>query len=568
MRRLLLRTARVDLRGLAALGRLLCRLALLWRVLLGLTPLLGLLRAAPFGLGRLCSGGLLGLSGRRGPDGCRCGRCHRRHRRCRTTRGRRGRTGDVHASLEPVESGTVTVFTGGPRQQHPRTHELELQPRAGGPGHLGEPGVDDVGRVRQSARSEGSGLAAHPFDLVAGQAAQHGVGAVGHGCDDDEVAQAFEQVFDEPARVVPRLDHVVDLGEHPRPVVGGERIDGGVEQGPVGEAEQRRGAGVGEALVGRAGDQLVEHRERVTHRSPTRAGDEREHPGLHGDTLGVAQPLHVFGQPGRRHQPERVVVGAGADRADDLLGFGRCEDELHVLRRFLDDLQQRVEALRRHHVRLVDDVDLEPALGRAVGRPLAQVTGVVDTAVAGGVDLDDVDRAGSLAGQRNTRIAGAARRRGGPLLAVETARQDAGAGRLAAAARATEQVGVVDASGAQRLHQRLGDVFLADDIGERLRAVATVEGCAHPTTLLRGTDIHDGEAFHAGGGSHRTTARGSRRRDGSSCERRRSRRTNAEGASRKHRDPPCTWKSSPALAAFLPWGSSVRYHHTRGLPTA
>src|SRR5579885_2826736 len=27
------------------------------------------------------------------------------------------------------------------------------------------------------------------------------------------------------------------------------------------------------------------------------------------------------------------------------------------------------------------------------------------------------------------------------------------------------------------------------------------------------------------------------------------------------RDTPRTWKSSPTLAAFLPWGSSERYHH-------
>ena len=41
-----------------------------------------------------------------------------------------------------------------------------------------------------------------------------------------------------------------------------------------------------------------------------------------------------------------------------------------------------------------------------------------------------------------------------------------------------------------------------------------------------------------------------------------------------HEDTPRTWKSPPALAAFLPWGSSVRYHHAgcrahhRSAPTA
>src|SRR3712207_8476404 len=42
-------------------------------------------------------------------------------------------------------------------------------------------------------------------------------------------------------------------------------------------------------------------------------------------------------------QPERVVVGAGLDRAEDLLRLGGREDELHVLRGLLDQLEQRSE---------------------------------------------------------------------------------------------------------------------------------------------------------------------------------------------------------------------------------
>ena len=170
---------------------------------------------------------------------------------------------------------------------------------------------------------------------------------------------------------------------------------------------------------------------------------------------------------------------ARPDGADDLLGLGRREDELHVLGRLLDDLQQRVEPLRGHHVRLVDDVDLVAALGRAVGRAFAQVTGIVDTAVAGRVDLDDVDRAGPAAGQRHARVARAARLGRRPRLAVEAAGQDPRTRRLAAPARAAEEVGVVDAARAQRLHERLGHVLLADDVGERLGSVAAVQGGAH-----------------------------------------------------------------------------------------
>ena len=147
--------------------------------------------------------------------------------------------------------------------------------------------------------------------------------------------------------------------------------------------------------------------------------------------------------------------------------------------RLLDELEQRVEALRRDHVRLVDDVDLEAARDRREERPLAQVAGVVDAAVAGRVDLDHVDAARPVRGQLDAGVADAARLGRRALLAVERAGQDAGAGGLAAAARAAEQVGVVDPVVAQRLLERLGDVLLPDHLGERRRAVLAVQGEGH-----------------------------------------------------------------------------------------
>ena len=147
--------------------------------------------------------------------------------------------------------------------------------------------------------------------------------------------------------------------------------------------------------------------------------------------------------------------------------------------RLLDELEQGVEALRRHHVGLVDDVDLEAARDRREERLLAQVAGVVDAAVARRVDLDDVDAARPVRGQLDAGAADAARLGRRPLLAVQRAGEDAGAGRLAAAARPAEQVGVVDLVVAQRLLERLGDVLLPDHLGEGRRAVLAVQGEGH-----------------------------------------------------------------------------------------
>jgi hypothetical protein len=147
-----------------------------------------------------------------------------------------------------------------------------------------------------------------------------------------------------------------------------------------------------------------------------------------------------------------------------------------VRRRFLDQLEEGVEALPGDHVRLVDDVDLEPAGDRGVERPLAQVPCVVHTAVRRGVDLDHVQAARPVRGERDTRLALAARVRSGSFSAVQRAGQDPGAGRLAAAPRAAEQISVMDPAGAQRLAERLGDVVLAAHLGERGGPVAAVQG--------------------------------------------------------------------------------------------
>src|SRR5690606_4737384 len=138
------------------------------------------------------------------------------------------------------------------------------------------------------------------------------------------------------------------------------------------------------------------------------------------------------------------------------------------------------------HVGLVDDVDLVARLCGAEGGPLAQVTRVLHATVAGRVDLDHVNRAGSSAGQGHARLADAARLGSRPLLAVQAAGPDAVAGDHAADARNAELVRVVATARAQRVHLRYGDVLLFYDIGEGLLQVAAVKRGAHGETLSGG----------------------------------------------------------------------------------
>ena len=95
------------------------------------------------------------------------------------------------------------------------------------------------------------------------------------------------------------------------------------------------------------------------------------------------------------------MVGTGADGRDDLVRLRGGEDKDEVLWWFLHDLQQGVEAFVGDHVRLVDDEDAVAGIRRSVKRPVAQVTHVVDAAVAGGVQFGDVQVAGAARGERH-----------------------------------------------------------------------------------------------------------------------------------------------------------------------
>ena len=379
-------------------------------------------------------------------------------------------------------------------QQDPGAHQLQLQPRGSRSAHLDQPGVDEVGGPRELGCAEMGGLLAHALELVCRMIAQDARGGVGDCRDDDEVAQPLEEVLGEPARIVARFDHLLDDAEHRGRVTGGERLDGVVEQALVGVAEQRDRQGVGHLGVARAGHQLVEDAERVTDRAPPRAYDKLEHARLHLHLLPLAERGEVGLQLTGRHQAERIVVGARPDGGDDLVGLGRGEDELHMLGRLLDELEQRVEAFLRDHVGLVDDVDLVPGRRRRVERSLAQVTGVVDSAVAGRVDLDDVETAGATGGQVLAGLADPAGRGRRTFRAVEAAREDAGTRGLAAASGPAEQVGVIGAVVAQGTLQRLGDVLLPDDVGERLGAIAAVQRLRHAATLARAADTASGRS--------------------------------------------------------------------------
>ena len=107
---------------------------------------------------------------------------------------RGGDSPEVEATFEAVETSRIPARAGRGRQQDASADQLQLHAGSRGAGHLGEAGVDDVGRAGQGTRAEPGLLATHPFQLVLGYAPEHRRRTLRHGGDDDEVAQALEQV--------------------------------------------------------------------------------------------------------------------------------------------------------------------------------------------------------------------------------------------------------------------------------------------------------------------------------------------------------------------------------------
>ena len=355
----------------------------------------------------------------------------------RTTGGGRGHRSGAPSrpARTPGRDATTSGSTSGGDEQ--AGHEqLELETRGGGADHGGQGLGGGISGPGESSGPHGAGLQVHAFELVDRQGTQRRAGlGTGQG-DDEQVAQPGQQVLDETTGVVPGGDDPVHHSEDAGAVGGRDGVDALVEHSGVGVAQQGDGPLVVDAAVVRPADELVHDRKGVAHGAAAGAHHEGEDAGADLDALGLAQMTEVALEDVGRDETEGVVMGARADGADDLLRLGGGEDELHVRRWLLDELEQRVEALRGDHVGLVEDEDLVAVAGRGEGGALTQVAGVVDAVVAGGVDLDDVEAAGAAGGQVPAGGAGAAGGVGGGLGAVEAAGQDARRRRLAAAARA------------------------------------------------------------------------------------------------------------------------------------
>ena len=172
------------------------------------------------------------------------------------------------------------------------------------------------------------------------------------------------------------------------------------------------------------------------------------------------------------------------DRVDEIFRARGGENEDDALGRLFESFQQRVRSFVGELVRFVEDHHFVAARGRSVTNHFAQLANLVDAAIGGGVDFENVER--SAGGNFAAGVAGVVRLGGGTLHAVERLGEDARGGGFAHAAHAGKNVGVRDAIRFDGVRERLGDVLLADNFGECLRAIFSSDDfIAHRESVTR-----------------------------------------------------------------------------------
>ena len=197
---------------------------------------------------------------------------------------------------------------------------------------------------------------------------------------------------------------------------------------------------VGDVALAEAGS-LVEDGEGISHTSVCLLGDDGKRLLLVLDAFLLSHHLEVGDGVGYGHALEVVNLASTQDGRQDLVLLGGGEDEDHVRWRLLQGLEKGIEGGGTQHVDLVDDEHLVFAYLRRDAGLLHQGLDLIDTIVAGGIQLEDV--VGALLIESLTALAGIACLAVlARVLAVDCLGKDAGTGGLSHTSRTAEKISV------------------------------------------------------------------------------------------------------------------------------
>ena len=181
-------------------------------------------------------------------------------------------------------------------------------------------------------------------------------------------------------RVDAQRMRLVELGERRRRIAGEDQLQQPADASAVGEAEH-----VADLVGGHRSramrDRLVEDRKPVAGRTFGGPGDHASASGSTSTPSAFDDVGEMRGQLLGRNPPQVETLAARQHRHRHLVHLGRREQELHMLRRLLKSLQQRIESVLRKHVDFVDDVDLVARADRRVADRVDDLANIVDAGV-------------------------------------------------------------------------------------------------------------------------------------------------------------------------------------------
>ena len=247
----------------------------------------------------------------------------------------------------------------------------------------------------------------------------------------------------------------------------------------VGKAEHVAHTGGGYLAFGveiGVGNGLVEDRETIANRPFGGVGHDVQSLRIGFDAFLGADVGEVAFEQFDRNAAQVETLGPAEHRDRQLFHLGRGEEELHMCRRFLKCLQQRIESIAGQHVNFVDDVDLVARRNRGVAHRFDDFAHVIDAGMAGGVHFDDVDVAAFGDGAAGLAYAAGADRGTAVSIGPDTVQSlgdEARGGGLPHPANAGHQEGVSQPIAGDGVGQRTHHRFLTDEFGEGLRTVFT-----------------------------------------------------------------------------------------------
>ena len=290
------------------------------------------------------------------------------------------------------------------------------------------------------------------------------------------------QLAVELARIFPGFECVRDDAESGARIGVGERVRQAEYALTTGNAEQiadvvrvDRVIAIGVVLLA-IRCQLIQQSQRIAHTASRMLADHIQSVPFdrHAFLLGHAREMLDNGCTGESLEIESLA--SRDDGRQKLFGIGGRQNELGVRRRFLECFQERVRGGARDLMRFVDDVELGFQECRRELNPFPEFSNIVDTPIAGGVDLDDVGRGASI--DRHTSGATVAGTR--VRIRIETIdgfRQQTRGSCLAGAARSGKQIRMGDPIEPDSIPEGANDRVLTDQIIglEGLRPVFPIE---------------------------------------------------------------------------------------------